>query len=267
MKVRIQFFAVAITVAGMMLLAFPAQQAGAQQRARGIHTEYESGKSDGMRVVVYKVEGERLTPVDPSHVFKQGDKMRVAFEGNFDGFAYVVNVEPSGKKRVIFPHLKTTNVDNRVRARHRYVLPFVGNFVFDEQKGLEILQVIMSREPIPYLDDAIQSASGELGETASNAAAELSGNMSKPAGIDSTNVTRVLPPSGGGGLRARDVILALGKDNEEAGSVAIAIPDNKPADTTMKAKADDKPEGGEKSKEGKLKSGDYLAIEVRLQHN
>jgi hypothetical protein len=121
--------------------------------------------------------------------------------------------------------------------------------MFDEEKGTEILQVIMSREKISYLDQAMKNSKGELGESASSAAAELSGG-SKPSrsGIVSENVTSVLPKNGPGAMRTRGIILAGGKDKDEEGSF-VAIPD--------------KPD---KKEAGKLKNGEAAVFEIRLQH-
>src|SRR5262249_20160463 len=124
-------------------------------------------------------------------------------------------------------------------ARQRIELPPT-SFVFDQETGTEILQVIMSREPIAVFDTAVKSSKGEL-QSASSAAAELSANTQR--GIVSENVAMVLPQ----GLRARGIFLAQGKDKDKTGSV-VAIADDKQS-------------------EGKLKSGEVASFEIRLQHN
>src|SRR5262249_8441162 len=131
------------------------------QRSIQLKEDFKTGKVDGMRVLVLKSEGGNFIPVDPSRVFKPGDEIRVAFESNFDGYVYVINVSPGGKKCVIFPGMQLATSGNVIRARERIELPPT-SFVFDQETGTEILQVIMSREPITVLDAAVKSSNGEL---------------------------------------------------------------------------------------------------------
>ncbi|HKP86575.1 MAG TPA: DUF4384 domain-containing protein [Blastocatellia bacterium] len=236
-------FAVALLVASGQLLGVAAAQDQTALRQRGIQLkeDYKSGKVDGMRVLVLKSEGGNFLPVDPGRIFTQGDEIRVAFESNFDGYVYIVNVSPDGKKRVIFPGLQATNSSNAIRARQQVELPRT-SFIFDKETGTEILQVIMSREPIAVLDAAVKESKGEL-QSASSAAAELSASAQR--GIVSDNVSSVLGQQTG--IRARGVFLAAGKDNDKTGSV-VAIADEKRSDA-------------------RLKSGEVASFEIRLQHN
>src|SRR5262249_47345373 len=73
---------------------------------RSIRLRYEAGEVDGIRVVIYKVEADKQIAVDPGREFKKGDRIRVEFESNFDGYVYFINIPPSGKKAVIFPDNK-----------------------------------------------------------------------------------------------------------------------------------------------------------------
>jgi hypothetical protein len=233
---------ISIMVTGFLVGIAFAQNQGI--RARGL---FVSDKADAMRVLIMKVEDGKLLPVDPSRNFQKGDQIRVSFESNFEGYVYIVNVAPGGKMRILFPFGKET--DNVIHAHKRYELPYSEVFVFDEEKGVEILQVIMSREPIAHFDDAIKNSKGELGASASSAASELSsGPKVKKAGIISENVSAVLPKTGPGAIRTRGIILSGGKDKDEEGSF-IAIPD----------KAD-------KKDSGRLKTGEAAVFEIRLQH-
>ena len=190
-----------------------------------------------MRILVLKSESGNFVPVDPGRIFTHGDEIRVAFESNFDGYVYVINVSPDGKKRVIFPGTQAANSSNVIRARQRIELPRT-SFIFDKEMGTEILQVIMSREPVAVLDAAVKESKGEL-QSASSAAAELSANAQR--GIVSESAASIT------GIRARGVFLAAGKDNDKAGSV-VAIADEKRADA-------------------RLKTGEVASFEIRLQHN
>lgn len=242
MKRSIRFSIALFLALGQITGASAAQKPAASgQRGIQLREDYNTGKVDGMRILILKAEGDNYVPVDPGRVFKPGDEIRIAFESNFDGYVYVVNVSPNGNKRVIFPGSQLATSSNVIRARQRIELPPT-SFIFDKETGTEILQVIMAREPISVLDAAVKESKGEL-QSASSAAAELSANSQR--GIVSENVTAVLPQSTG--FRARSVFLAEGKDKDKGGSV-VAIADDKRAD-------------------GRLKTGEVASFEIRLQHN
>jgi uncharacterized protein DUF4384 len=203
-------------------------------RARGL---FISKKSDAMSILIQKVDGGLLVPVDPSTEFKAGDQIKIQFQSNFEGYIYVVNIAPSGKRRVLFPYTEASN--NAVSPDERYDLPPGGDAIeFDNEKGTEVIQVIMSKDRIAYLDAALKDPERYLSESASSAAAELKGGIVK-------KVTPVVPETEGNKVRSRDIILAPGKDKDKEGSV-VAIPDN----------------GGG----GKLKSGEIAPFEIRLKH-
>ncbi|MEK6406320.1 MAG: DUF4384 domain-containing protein [Acidobacteriota bacterium] len=204
-------------------------------RARGL---FISKKSDAMSILVEKIDGALRVPVDPSTEFKAGDNIKIQFESNFEGFVYVVNIQPSGKRCLMFPHPEAP--DNAVRPEEKYdIPPGKLTMTFDEEKGTEVLQVIMSRDRIPFLDAALKDPEGCFSESASSAAAELQGGIAK-------KVTPVVPQGEGNNkVRSRDIILAPGKDKDVKGSV-VAIPDT----------------GGG----GKLKSGEIAPFEIRLKH-
>jgi hypothetical protein len=206
-------------------------QAKATDRTRGLFLQK---RADAMRILILKMEESQLVPVAPNHEFREGDQIKVQFESNFDGFIYLINVTPGGKRLILYPTAELT--DNVVRTNQRYDFPPGGNVIqFDPEKGTEVIQVIMSRERIAYLDEAIKNG-GDLGESAASAAAEIQ------AGLATDNVTKVIPEDKG--VRTRDIKFAAGKDKDQEGSF-VAISDNK----------------------GKLGKGDVGVYEIRLKHN
>jgi hypothetical protein len=215
-------------------------QTGLSPRGIQLREDYDAGKIDGMRVLVLKSESGNFVPVDPGRIFKPGDEIRVAFESNFDGYVYVINVSPEGKKRVIFPGTQAATRNNLIQSRRQIVLPAT-SFIFDKETGTEILQVVMSREPIPVLDAAVKEARGEL-KSASSAVGELNAQR----GIVSGDAATILAQSTG--IRARGIFLAGGRENDKAGSV-VAIADEK------------------KQSNGRLTAGEVASFEIRLQHN
>jgi hypothetical protein len=232
-----------VVVVLLMAVALAVQAAYAQQsgadsmRSRAIRMKYDAGKVDGLRVIVYMVERDKNIAVDPSRDFKKGDQIKIEFESSFDGYVYFVNVPPSGGSTIIYPDVRGGETDNKIRARQRYVLPHSATFEFvDDEKGIEVIQVIMARQPIPLFEDAIRNSNGELGKTASSAAAELAGAESKRSGIDTSSSAKLLPE----GVRARSVRLAPPRAKQESGTV-VAVPD------------------------AKLKAGEVAVFEIRLR--
>ena len=200
-------------------------------RARGL---FVSKKADAVRVVILKEEGGGLVPIDPSRSFTKGDQIKVSFQSNFQGFVYIVNVTPGGKKCVLFPYGAELN---SITSGQRYDLPKNGTIEFDEEKGTEVLQVIMARERIPHFDLAVKESDGCLGESAASAAAEL---VSSKTGIVGGSATSIK------GIRARSIILAAGKDKDQEGSV-VAI--------------------STKDGSGKLRDKEAAVFEIHLKHN
>jgi Domain of unknown function (DUF4384) len=241
MKAMIRWTLVALLFAGLTVSSVGATQRQSQKsnneasRARGL---FVSKKSDAMSILVLKVVGGTLVPVDPSTEFKAGDQIKIQFQSNFEGYIYVVNIEPNGKRKLLFPYPEGSN--NAVSPGERYDIPPGTTIEFDKEVGTEILQVIMSRGRIPYLDAALKEPQQYLSESAATAAAELKGGITN-------KVTPVVPQGDGASkVRSRDIILAPGRDKDTNGSV-VAIPDTG--------------SGG-----GKLKAGEIAPFEIRLKH-
>jgi hypothetical protein len=218
-----------------------------EARTRALLVKVDKGEVDGLRIRILKSENDVLTPVDPAKDFKSGDKIRVAFESNFDGFVYIVNVTPGGKTKVLYPYKHEGN--NMVSKGQRYEFPGEGLIEFDDEVGTEVLQVYMSRERIKSFDEAIKNPNGEMGTTAASAASELAGNkpptppaQTEQSGVIADNANSVLPSEGEGAVRTRKIRLAPGKDQEK-----VAIPENNGTPI-------------------KMKSGEVALFEIRLKH-
>jgi hypothetical protein len=209
-------------------------------RARAL---FVKKRNDAMRVTFMK-DGRQ---VDPADVFKAGEEVQVRYESNFNGYIYMINITPKGEKRVIFPCARATAaslVPGQIK-----MLP-VG---FDEEKGTEVLQVIMSRQRVDFLESAMKGDCCEapdrcaLSASASSAAAELAVAAAKnqKGGIEVNNLVAVVPEAPSSGIRARGIRLAQGNK----GSAYVAI-----ENTSDKGS-------------GKLEQGNYAVFEIRLNHN
>lgn len=128
----------------------------ATQQAASVHNHAESA-SDCISVVVYKaVEtaggGTARTgpPINPAeiHDFKSGERIVVSFTPTFESYVYFINRGPEGT-RVIFP---------RKPADIRAILPDETRnqpLQFNDRVGREELIVVLSRERLSRLDEAI----------------------------------------------------------------------------------------------------------------
>jgi hypothetical protein len=238
----------AVAVAGLLAAAAPAQSREDGVRARGL---FRTGKTDAMRIVVLKSENGLQVPVDPNMEFRQGDRISISLESNFPGYLYIMNVMPTGKRRLLYP---APDENNKVAAHAPYTL---GPFEFDAEKGIETVQVIVSRSPVVYLDAAKSNPKGDLEDTAASAAQELSVNIGSPSrtGVVTENVSIPQPPAGHAGIRARGGLsFAPPQEKDpEAQDTIVAIPDRST------------PVGGE-CKDCTLKSDEAITFEIRLKH-
>ena len=214
-----------------------------------IRQDVSDNKVDGLSVGVYKVQSlndQSPQLVDPRDVFKAGDKLRISLNSNFNGYVYVVNIDPSGKNYLSFPSQAAKNNNNEVKAGQPLFIPPLDVFEFDNVKGTEVLQVFVSKERIPYYEEGYKTwKDGEMPDTKEAAAKELAGNIGTRGGVvKSENVA--IPRPMGGKILARKIDLAPpDKNNKDA---VVAIPQDKKSD-------------------GKLNSEQPIAFEVRLQHN
>ena len=90
--------------------------------------------------------------VDPATaIFRAGDRVRLSFESNMDGYLYVVQEGSSGRWTVMFPNPDINGGRNSIRRGEEYVVPPDGWFQFDSTVGTELLFVVLSKEPLSEL--------------------------------------------------------------------------------------------------------------------
>ena len=210
---------------------------------------YISKVADAMLVKVLDVKSG--APVSPTQQFTTDDKLKLVIESNFLGYAYIVNVEISngGEKRfMLYPNPREAN--NRIKPNE----PLQLSVAFDEKPATEVLQVIISHDPIDYLSGALSSKCSEAenrclldGPTATRVAA-LVGDNKNSVKKDTPGIfaKQSVSSQNRSGLRSRDIILASGKDSD-ANETYVAIP----------------PKHGE---DGRLKAKQVVVFEMRLKH-
>ena len=203
-----------------------AADAGEQLTSRALVIK---NRADGIRVTILK-DG---TPIDSDQVFNEDDELKVKLKSNFKGYVYFVNVEPGGKRCIIYPCSR--KIDNSINSNFVTLLPPDQQVIgFDDKAGTEVFQVIVSPERVEFLDAALKDknccddknpCSCELSGSAASAAAELasiSKQQKSPFAVE--NLIAVLPKNDPSGVRSRGIKLASGKDQRK-GEAFVAIDD------------------------------------------
>ena len=136
----------------------------------GILTQ-ETGTPIGLDVVMVKKtirnEATVVLPIKDGDVLKDGrgdakagDKFRIMFRPNTDGYVYVIAIDGSGWAQGIFPP-PTSPLANPVKAGEQYVLPESNNwFSLDQYKGIETIFFVASQEKRQDIEDILQSITG-----------------------------------------------------------------------------------------------------------
>ena len=92
--------------------------------------------------------------VAPDTVFRSGDRIRLGFEPNIDGFLYVIQEGTSGRWSMLFPHPQMQSGRNDVSRFTEVEIPPGGWFRFDDNPGTERIMVYLSREKVSALPGA-----------------------------------------------------------------------------------------------------------------
>lgn len=105
----------------------------------------------GTKVVIERMRGGKLAFVSPNSKFRSGDKIRLRFATNFDGYVKILNVGSSGKVNVLFPY---EGADDRIQPTKDFQIPQNGDWiVFDDTPGVEMLTVMMSSKPLDFQNE------------------------------------------------------------------------------------------------------------------
>jgi hypothetical protein len=122
----------------------------------------------GLGVTLFMRDSNGLAVrVDPDHVFRKGDRVRVLLETNTDGYLYIFNTTDDGPATMIYPDSELDDAGNYLQAHVPFEIPSTGSaderlrwFAFDQTAGTERLFFVFTREPlngIPIDDDLIAS--------------------------------------------------------------------------------------------------------------
>jgi hypothetical protein len=120
----------------------------------------------GLGVTLFMRDSNGLAVrVDPDHVFRKGDRVRVLLETNTDGYLYIFNTTDDGPATMIYPDSQLDEAGNYLQAHVPFEIPSAASaderlrwFAFDQVAGTERLFFVFTREPlsgIPIDDDLI----------------------------------------------------------------------------------------------------------------
>jgi hypothetical protein len=120
----------------------------------------------GLGVTLFMRDSNGLAVrVDPDHVFRKGDRVRVLLESNTDGYLYIFNTTDDGPATMIYPDAELDEAGNYLQAHVPFEIPSSGStderlrwFAFDQVAGTERLFFVFTREPlsgIPIDDELI----------------------------------------------------------------------------------------------------------------
>ena len=99
----------------------------------------------GTKVTIELLRDGKLKFVKPTSKFKSGDKIRLRFATNFDGYIRILNVGSSGRVSLLFPY---KGANDRITPSTDFQIPNNNDWiVFDDTPGTEMLTVILSAKP------------------------------------------------------------------------------------------------------------------------
>jgi len=121
-----------------------------------------SGPALGLSyTILRRAQGKPDEEVATDTVFHKGDHILVKLVSNLSGYLYIITQGSSGTWKVRFPSAEVENGDTHVTAMHPYFFPGADLvFTFDDQPGTEKLFIIVSREPVPDIQDRIYGLQG-----------------------------------------------------------------------------------------------------------
>jgi hypothetical protein len=79
-----------------------------------------------MDVAMERLDVDNWRSVDPSLVLESGDRIRLVFHSNFEGYLYAVNVTSAGKYEPLFPN-GDSGQDNHISSGNEYRVPAGAN--------------------------------------------------------------------------------------------------------------------------------------------
>jgi hypothetical protein len=214
-------------------------------RARAQSPQANTGLKYWVELV--QPNSSQILRVSSTRTFHSGERIRLHFESNVDGHISLLQMNPDGSSRLLFPDQRINNADNRIKAGIDTTIPFENAwFTFDTNPGMERILVFLTLDSRPLAPSSrekeVLSAKASTG-----AVAGTSGN---------------LPAAAPGGVLDSATTAGLAAQVEkQKGSKALVLEvDDKseaPADYVVRPVA---------HKSAAAPNQDALAIEIQLKH-
>lgn len=142
-------------------LVFDDEEETAAPTVAGSTADKVQAETIAMKATVEMTRDGKISTVLPTEEFKSGDKVRLIFSTNKDGYVYWLAKGTSGQYQVLYPN-KKAGMDNSVTRNKEYTVPTKGAWRFDDKKGTETLVCVLSPNRVDDLDKAVQlSNSGD----------------------------------------------------------------------------------------------------------
>jgi hypothetical protein len=105
----------------------------------------------GTKVIIERWRNGEVKFVSPKKTFRSGDKIRLRFATNFNGYIRILNVGSSGRVTMLFPY---KGANDRITPSDDFQIPNNNDWiVFDNTEGTEMLSIILSKKPFDDDDD------------------------------------------------------------------------------------------------------------------
>lgn len=106
-----------------------------------------------VKTTVELVRNGEKSNVSTSTEFQSGDKVKLLFTPNTDGYVYWMAKGTSGDYSMLYPNAKA-GMNNEIKRNETYTVPAKGSFKFDDKAGNEEILCIISTERLADLDAA-----------------------------------------------------------------------------------------------------------------
>lgn len=106
-----------------------------------------------VKTTVQLTRNGETSNVLPDAEFQSGDRVKLLFTSNVDGYVYWLAKGTSGNYSVLFPNAKA-GMSNEIKRNQEYTVPAKGSFRFDDNPGNEELLCIVSTTRIPEIEEA-----------------------------------------------------------------------------------------------------------------
>jgi hypothetical protein len=151
----------------------------------------------------------QTSSVETSHEFKSGDRVKLRYTTNVNGYVYWLAKMTSGKYSVLFPN-NQTGMNNLIKKNEEHTVPAKGSFRFDDTPGTESLLMVFAPDKIPELEQAVAEANGQKNNRVENSI--------QIASVEEKNVSR---------RKTRDLVFEE-EDEEEVNTKTQVAPKGEP---------------------------------------